>query len=143
MTIQQHTKARILFPSSYTGDQAREMIEVAKLLSGEAIPITWPEIRVDLEPDQDFPFQVGDEAMFRVVNALEISLDSGRLEVGQRMAILRGRIAELTATQLVAVPTDKDRAQMLRFDGDEKPRRVRALEVAGPRSDAATVDPLT
>lgn len=142
MTIQEHTKARILFPSSYTWDQAREMLEVAKLLSGEAIPFTWPEIRVDLEPDQEFPFQVGDEAMFRVVNALEISLDSGRLEVGQRMAILQGRIAELTATQLVALPTDKDRAQMLRFDGDEKPRRVRALEVPGPRPDVGTVDPL-
>ena len=58
------------------------------------------------------------------------------------MAILQGRIAELTATQLVALPTDKDRAQMLRFDGDEKPRRVRALEVPGPRPDVGTVDPL-
>ncbi|MDF3283239.1 hypothetical protein QNM97_10295 [Gordonia sp. L191] len=129
VTIQQHTTKRILFPSSYTGDQALEMIDVAKLLSGEAISFTWPEIRVDLEPDQDFPFQVGDEAMFRVVQALEISLDSGRLEVGKRMAILQGRVTELTATQLVAVPTGEDRAQMLRFDGDEQPGRVQTREL--------------
>lgn len=129
VTIQQHTNKRILFPSSYTGDQAREMIDVAKLLSGEAISFTWPEIRVDLEPDQDFPFQVSDEAMFRLVQALEISLDSGRLEVGKRMAIIQGRITELTATRLVAVPTGDDRAQMLRFDGDEQPGRVQTREV--------------
>ncbi len=132
VTIQQHTTRRILFPSSYTGEQAREMIDVAKLLSGEAISFTWPEIRVDLEPDQDLPFQVGDEAMFRLVQALEVSLDSGRLEVGKRMAILQGRITELTATQLVAVPTGEDRAQMLRFDGDEQPGRVQTREVPRP-----------
>jgi hypothetical protein len=131
-TIQQHTKERILFPSSYTGDQAREMIRAARLLSGEAISFTWPEIRVDLEPDRAFPFQVNDEAMFRVVQALEVSLDSGRLKVGKHMAILQGRITELTATQLVAVPTGDDRAQMLRFDGDEQPGRFRAREVPSP-----------
>lgn len=129
VTIQQHTTKRILFPSSFTGDQALEMIDVAKLLSGEAISVTWPEIKVDLEPEQGIDFQVGDEAIFRVVEALEISLDSGRLEVGKRMAILQGRITKLTATQLVAVPTGEDRAQMLRYDGDEQPGRVQTREL--------------
>ena len=128
--IQPYTSTRLRFPREFTGDQAIQILNAARLLTGEPVSMTWHDgLRVVRDPeatDVELDYSVGDTLMFRVSSDLTIELDGRSIVVGRQMAILEGRITEISDHLLAAEPIEGTDSWLVRFDGDDGPGRVSA-----------------
>jgi len=128
-TIQSHTGHRLLFPTEITAEHAMQIINAARILSGQPVSITWSDgFRVDRDPQQPdsrIDFAVGDKLMARIVSDLTIELNNETIVVGRQMSILEGRVTEFSdAVLAAAVPVEGSESWLVRYDGDEETNRV-------------------
>ncbi|MFC9356440.1 restriction endonuclease [Rhodococcus sp. NPDC057014] len=132
-TIQDYTSTRIRFPEIVTGEQAINIIDSAKILSGNPISATWDRVKIDRDTNADpetFSYEVGDEVDLRLIRDIAIELDQRVLVVGRQAALMRGVVKEFTAETAVFEPAQENpKATLIRFDGDEEVNLVQARPV--------------
>ncbi|OZD68897.1 hypothetical protein CH263_08335 [Rhodococcus sp. 06-1059B-a] len=126
--LQDHTSDRLLFPTTFTGEQALAILEANKLMSGESVTATWTGFKVDRDQNSDpsdwIAFGVGDEADLRLSREIEIELDGQLHVVGKQAALMRGLVSEATAESVRFIPASEDSATLVRFDGEADVGRV-------------------
>ncbi|MDT2006669.1 hypothetical protein FXW78_22440 [Rhodococcus opacus] len=132
-SIQDHVSTRLLFPKSFTGDQAIAILNAARTLTGNPITADWNEFRVVRDTDLDtidVLFEPGDEADLRLVRDIEIEIDDRKLVVGKEMALMRGVVKEFSSDLAVFGPSrENPKATLVRFDGDVDDGRVHARAI--------------
>lgn len=139
--IQDHTSTRIRFPKEFTGEQALNILDAARILSGNPISATWDQIKIDRDVDTDpekFSYVPGDEVDLRLIRDIVIEIDDRSLVVGKEAALLRGVVREFTAETAVFVPSEQNpKAALVRFDGDEETNRAHIRAVQPVNNDDA------
>lgn len=127
-SIQEHTSTRLAFPKSYTGDQAREILDAARILSGTPISATWQPFQVNRDPNIEsdwIKYGLEDEVDLRVIRNIEIEIDGVRHVVGKQAALMRAVVVESSDKSVRFKPAESNiHASMVRFDGDAEDRRV-------------------
>lgn len=129
-SIQEHTSTRLLFPEIFTRDQAREIIDAARILSGTPISATWQPFRVDRDPNIEsdwFRYELEDEVDLRLIRNIEIEIDDVSHVVGKQATLMRAVVGEISDETVCFKPAKSNiHASMVRFDGDAEDGRVQA-----------------
>lgn len=127
-SIQEHTSTRLVFPNTCTGDQARKIIDAARMLSGTPISVTWQPFGVNRDPNIEsdwIKYEVDDEVDLRVISNIEIEIDGVSHVVGKQATLMRAVVAESSDETVRFKPAESNiHASMVRFDGDAEHRRV-------------------
>ncbi|MDP8017644.1 restriction endonuclease [Prescottella equi] len=125
-TIQNYSSTRILFPESFTGDQARNIIRAAQILSGKPTSASWNQIKVNLDPSaREARFAAGETASIRLIRDMVIEIDGKEYVVGKEAAFMHAIPTKITDQMVIFEPSETDpKAVFVRFDGDAEDGRV-------------------
>lgn len=138
-SIQEHTSTRLLFPKSWSGEQAHEILDAARILSGTPLSATWEPFQVDRDPNiksESFNYKLGDQVHLRLIRNIEVEIDDVRHVVGKQAALMRGVVAEISDESVRFKPAEiNNQASMVRFDGDADDGRVQARPNATSRTE--------